>query len=483
MIDSKPTTASALLSSAALAEAARRARAAGRPVLVSQTVRLPSVDPLELFARAASVAPDRFYWERPASDLAVVGVGIGHVVAADGPGRFQEAARAWRRLLDGAVIVEEETSRPTPGPSLVGGFSFDPEGPRTSLWRPFGAGRLVLPSITLTRADGVCWLALNLVVDPTMDLEPAARRLEADARSLLSPDRHPVPDGIGELILADDRAAGEAWKGLVGRAVRAIDEGAFEKVVLARAVNVQASTSFSQSLVLRHLRAQEPDCAVFAVGRAERCFLGATPEQLVRLDGDRVQVDCLAGTMRRGETPADDRQVGRALLTDRKERAEHAIVVRMAEGALADVCVELDVPAEPRLRLNRRLQHLHTPLAGRVAPGVDVLALVDRLHPTPAVGGAPREAALAFIREHEGFDRGWYAGPIGWVDRHGGGDFVVGLRSALLYGAEDRGERFTTARLFAGCGIVAASEPASELAEAGLKLQPMLAALRCSGAP
>lgn len=497
----------ALLPRDALTRAGERAVAARRPVLVSQTVRLPAVEPFELFARAAALSGERFYWERPDSGLAVVGVGAGHSVVAAGPDRFQEVGRAWRELLDRAVLIGEEESQPGAGPLLVGGFAFDPcdeppatpsvpaaepldtsPGPRADLWAPFAAARLAVPRLTVTRAADACWLVLNLMVSPAVDPAPAARRLEREARLLWAdgaaqrPERANGHAAVREVVLEDDAAAGEAWKGLVARAVGAIEAGAFEKVVLARAVDARVSRPFTPEQVVRQLHAQEPDCAVFAVCQRDRAFVGATPEQLVRLRGDRLEVDCLAGTIRRGRTPEDDRRAGQELLTSAKDRAEHAVVVRTIQASLAGAWAELRVPPEPRLRLTRRVQHLHTPLVGRVRPGVDVLALVERLHPTPAVGGAPREAALAFIREHEGFDRGWYAGPIGWVDRHGGGDFVVGIRSALLHGGDPAGG-FVAARLFAGCGIVAASDPASELAEAALKLQPMTAALRTTDAP
>jgi isochorismate synthase len=177
----------------------------------------------------------------------------------------------------------------------------------------------------------------------------------------------------------------------------------------------------------------------------------------------------LAGSFGRGSTDADDAALGNRLLSDPKERSEHAFVVEALRAGLAEVSTRVIADAEPRLRKLANLQHLLTPVHGQLAPGRTILDVVDRLHPTPAVGGSPREPALELIREREDLDRGWYAGPIGWLNRAGEGEFVVGLRSALLRSSE--------ATLFAGCGIVAESDPAAELAESNWKLRPMLAAL------
>jgi isochorismate synthase len=177
----------------------------------------------------------------------------------------------------------------------------------------------------------------------------------------------------------------------------------------------------------------------------------------------------LAGTGPRGATPEEDCALGQRLLADPKERTEHAVVVDAVREGLAEVSTRVVTEAEPRLHKLANVQHLVTPIRAQVQPGRGVLDLVERLHPTPAVGGYPRKRALEVIRQVEELDRGWYAAPLGWVDAQGQGEFVVGLRSALLRG--------DAATLFAGCGIVADSDPATELAEAGWKLRPILSAL------
>ena len=180
----------------------------------------------------------------------------------------------------------------------------------------------------------------------------------------------------------------------------------------------------------------------------------------------RVRALSLAGTSARGESIDEDDELGGALIASAKERSEHDLVVRATREALSSLCRDLSVPDSPRLLRMAGIQHLQTPIEGSAAPGVDLLDALLAMHPTPAVGGSPREPALEAIARLEGMDRGWYAGPIGWMDMNGEGAFAVALRSALLRDRE--------ALLYAGAGIVAGSDPDRELAEAELKLSRCL---------
>src|SRR5262249_44613983 len=186
-------------------------------------------------------------------------------------------------------------------------------------------------------------------------------------------------------------------------------------------------------------------------------------------DGRTVRTDCLAGSTRRGANHDEDRALGEALLADRKERHEHALVVRALHDALVPFCPHLSAPETPTLLCMPNVQHLYTPLEGVIQRECNILTLVEKFHPPPACGGFPQEAALSLLRRYEPFDRRWYAGPIGWIDSRGGGEFVVAIRSALLQGCE--------AVLSAGCGIVAGSDPEREYEESCLKLRPMLWAM------
>lgn len=444
-----------------------RARAAGQPRLVSWTTRLPSADRLAFFAARRVLGLAGAYWERPDEGFALVGLGAAWSSAPGADVRFAGVERAWRTLLAAGPIGGADA---TAGPVLLGGFGFDPLRPSTELWRGFPPARMVLPRYLLTRRGDASWLTVNLRLAPDCDAEAETRRIADELPALLGAGTPST--SAADRFDVEDVLPAEEWRRLVAAATAAIRRGAFEKVVLARAVRVRADRSLTPESVLAGLRSSYPSCALFAFESGDGCFVGATPERLVRLRDGLVEVSSLAGTIRRGATSREDEALGAELLADPKNRDEHAVVVRTLLEELSGAVEGIDAPAEPRLMRVRNVQHLHTPIRGRLAPGASLLGVVERLHPTPAVGGHPRAAALPFLRERERLDRGWYAGSVGWIDAAGEGELAVAIRSALLRGAE--------ATLFAGCGIVADSDPASEHAESVLKLRPILSAL---GAP
>jgi isochorismate synthase len=273
----------------------------------------------------------------------------------------------------------------------------------------------------------------------------------------------------------DAMPAGE-WQSIVAQTANEIQAGHYAKVVLARRASTRANGGqLDAARTLIRLRGGYPDSFLFAfsqaMGDGGRTFLGATPERLVRLHDRVVETSSLAGSIRRGSTPEEDARLGEMLLDSAKDRREHAVVADMLRDALAPVCRDLSIPFPPTLLHLTNVQHLYTPIRGILSNGQTVLDLVERLHPTPAVGGFPRLEAMQAIRAVEQLDRGWYAGPVGWIDRHGEGEFAVAIRSALLDSAGRE------ALLFAGCGIVANSDPAAEYAESRLKMQAMLSAL------
>jgi len=305
-------------------------------------------------------------------------------------------------------------------------------------------------------------------------LRVPAELVERDLAAVLQTIRTALAQAVPPSPLVGEGGRGvRGFLTAVSEAAAAVRRGELEKVVLAREVRVEAEEPFDVEAALRRLRDAYPSCYVFAVARGEQVFLGATPERLVRLEGRTVRVASLAGSIRRGTTPEEDRELAAALLASTKDRAEHAVVARAIRAALDGPCVEVEAPDAPVILSVRNVHHLYTPVNARLSDGATLLDLVARLHPTPAVGGMPRAAALRYIREHEGLDRGWYAAPVGWMDASGQGEFAVALRSALVEGAE--------ATLFAGCGIMGDSDPEREYAESAVKLRPMLAALGIEG--
>jgi isochorismate synthase len=432
--------------------AANRAAQLGRPVLASTTQPTHARDPIALFSQASGT-PSRALWLRPDSGEALVGIGAARTLSVHGADRFQAIARAWSDLLAEASVDTSAEQTDLRGPLLLGGFSFGPADP-TPLWQGFPPARLVLHQRLLRQRAGAASLTSNVMVGPSQRADADVEAVEAQE----CPTREAEP-GL----------SAEAWQRLVGEVVRDINQGdqGLRKVVLALAC--QAHPARSIEAALRTLAEQYPTCTIFAIAEGNSCFLGATPERLIWLRSGTAMTMALAGSAPRGDNPVDDDRIAQRLLSDRKERDEHALVVRALREALEPVCASVVADAQPRVRKLSNLQHLLTPVRGQVQAGRGVLDLVERLHPTPAVGGFPRARALDLIRQHEALDRGWYAGPIGWIDNQGEGEFVVGLRSALVRG--------NMATLFAGCGIVADSNPATEYAEWGWKLRPMLAAL------
>lgn len=343
---------------------------------------------------------------------------------------------------------------------------------------PGGAGTLVVPRVTLRRdPDGRRWATL-VAPAPGPDEDEVARvRLGS-----LGPPAFPG-DGVGErgaeapaptAIGMDHCPDPAGYRDAVLDALGAIGAGALAKVVLARAVSVRLDADLDVGMALRRLGRLEPSCTLFAFPLDGGAFVGATPELLVRRDGHRVQAHPLAGTVRLGEDPAADRAHVAAFLASAKDRVEHALVVDQIVAALAPLCSALDAPAEPSLVRLHSVAHFGTDIEGSLADGPDgdppdALTLAAALHPTPAVGGVPLDPALAAIARLEPFARGRWAGPVGWLDASGDGEWMLALRCATVH------ERTLT--LLAGAGIVAGSDPDAELAETTVKLEAVLAAL------
>ena len=442
-------------------------------MLVSRSVVVaPPADALALVARARAVGTDTILWERHADGLAIAGIGAAWAATAHGPTRFRDLAVACEAIRADAVI-DADSAAADPGPFFLSTFAFasevDAEGP----WREFPPGRTVLPRVLVVRRDYKATLTVSALVEPRSDAEAVQRRLARDWSSLQEVAQTARSDSVAGGAPTSYEAVPmpplTRWKDTVASAIAAIAGGSFEKLVLARTCTIRSDRDFDCARIYRRLRQAYPSCAAFWIGTPNGSFLGATPELLVQLTGRTVSTAATAGSIERGTCPASDRALARTLVESAKDRHEHAIVVGAIAAALQPLCDHLEVPALPQILPLQNVQHLTTPITGRLSCPASLLDLVDRLHPTPAVAGYPREAALAELRAREGLDRGWYAGPVGWMDARGDGEFAVAIRSALIRGRE--------ASLYAGAGIVAESDPDAELDETRLKLQPLLSAL------
>lgn len=433
--------------------------------VVEQVAALPQTGAFQTVALSAAIDPKRLLadplaagvtasYERPDQGLALVGIGTAHRIAVPdghGPASVRDEVR---RLFESPV----EGDAPGLRPRLLGGFRFNAEVTPAEPWTDFGAGWLTLPSVLLVQQGE----SRGLVVSPGVDPRQAAEALH---RALQLPGVPAAPPPL-RLDQPIDRAR---WLASVASIAADVREGTYEKAVLASRQRLQGDGLISIGATLDRLRANYPNCHVFTFTSGATTFLGASPELLVRLAQGQVEALGLAGSLRRGATPEEDERLGAQLMASAKDRIEHETVVRAIRERLAPATEELHAPNAPQLRRLRNIQHLSTEIRGRVKPGVDILDLAQRVHPTPAVCGWPTTVARAVITAHEDFDRGWYAGPVGWVDAAGDGEFAVALRSAVVSG--DR------AWLFAGNGIMGDSEPEAELAEVRLKYRPLAEAL------
>jgi menaquinone-specific isochorismate synthase len=451
--------------------------------LVARTRRLDR--DVDLIALAG---PDGVLFERGRAGLA----GRGEALRVAWPGGDAAVAARLAATVLAEIEVDDEVGQPGCGPVAFGALPFVPDA----------ACELVVPSVIVGRAeDGTRWVTTVRPADERGDLrasgEPGEPGDEDDPNALVAALIRPAgsrPDGTAaagaeapargpaaiwgrnapspQRFTVEASMAPEVWCTLVERATKVLagasadDPQALSKVVLAREVKVGADRPIDPVAVLRRLRAAYPGCHLVSVDG----LVGASPELLVSRAGDTVRSHPLAGTAPRGGDPATDQRLAASLLASTKDRDEHQITIDMVHDTLVGWCSYLDYEAEPSILAVANVQHLATLVEGRLSrPAPSVLELVAALHPTPAVAGRPRAAAVDWIVANEGFDRSRYAGTVGWADGQGNGVWAVAVRCAEIAGG--------TARVFAGNGIVADSDPEAELAETQAKLQALLSAI------
>jgi len=454
--------------------AVQRARRSGTPTLATLTLSLPAeVDPSAVACASRRPGEAWFVFEQPERKrVALAALGEVASISASGPGRFAEVADRWRVLA--AAAVSDPPGHPKAGmgggPVAVGGFAFAPDGGSAPHWSGFRPASLVVPEVALARdqreGESRVRMTLSALAAPDDTAEDLQARLqqrldELRARPLALLD--PAPAGRCHVASA---MPPEHYEAAVARAVELIRGGEMQKIVLAREVQVHAPGQYDPAAVFGVLRAEFPSCFVFCVGRGESTLVAASPELLVRREGHRVSTLALAGSTRRSADPAVDDHLGEQLLRSQKDREEQAIVVRRIERTLRQHALWVTATPEPVLVRVANIQHLGTPIRAQLARPLDAIELLELMHPTPAVGGEPLARARPLIPALEGLDRGWYAGPVGWTDATGDGEFCVALRCALL--------NRDVARCYAGVGVVKDSDPCAELAETEVKLAALL---------
>jgi menaquinone-specific isochorismate synthase len=438
------------------------ARLDGSAAWVALTWPVPRVPSERLLAAESSGSA--LLWAPPAAEEAC-GLGAAFTLEAQGSDRFQsiqaQATQVWSRL------DASRCDAAAPTPRFFGGLAFQPGQAGSGLWRGFGDARFVLPELSYLKNKAGAWLRL-IVRGGGWDREAFRAELESRLTRALqalftwTPTREPARE------LAREERSEEAFAELVTAIQREIESGRAQKIVAARRVTLTLDRELLPEVVQSRLRDDAPESTRFAFRVGGVTFLGATPEQLVQKFGTELLTEAVAGSV-----SADDATNAKRLLESDKDIREHEFVVSEILRLLGPLTSELLPAPQHEVHRLRTVLHLRTPIRGKLRQSSHVLELVGRLHPTPAVGGVPTDAAIDFITQHEPDQRGWYSGPFGWFDENGDGRFVVALRCGVVAGKH--------AELYAGAGVVSDSNAPSEFAETRWKLAALLGALGVSG--
>jgi len=405
------------------------------------------VDPLSLVRSGAHLFPFAAYFGRPNLDEAG-GLGVAwRSDGVDGDSRFADLTQQ----LESCLIDERAFT----------GISYLPEGGLGSEWDGFGPAVSVIPIISVIGTPEASELVV--VLPPGRTWAPLAEVLSR----LVDPGR-PATGRTTDLSI-ESRPAPTEWEESVANAVESINAKTVDKVVMARSVLVTSDVPYRPFDLVSRLRLTYPECYVFGWQEGGSVFVGASPELLVERRGDQVRSHPLAGSAPRGSNEDEDRAFGELLMSSGKDRREHRFVVDDITERLEAITTGLHVDHSPSLRKTAHVQHLSTEVNGTLMHSTHVIDLAGLLHPTPAVGGSPRDEANRFLAKEEVIDRGWYAGAVGWANRQGDGELAIALRCALIQGR--------TALLYAGAGIVGDSVPAAELEETRLKFRTMMSLL------
>jgi menaquinone-specific isochorismate synthase len=440
--------------------------------LASLTFAIAPITPWLALAALAGCDRRHIYYDSP-QQLSIVGVGVAVGFDSAGPVRFAQAQNFinfWQQQFLYAEPVGGASTdfwaQASKGRFLCSATFFEEVTPAG-----FEPSYVFVPEVQVAISAEAAAVTFNCLILATTDIDSQVERIYRQLRQLMSASdeensAHQLP---GEQSVFKDVIDFEEG---VTAALQQVNSGQLHKVVLADVMDVVVPQPVNVVRSLQTLRQNHPDCTVFSVGNGKgQSFIGASPERLLSITNHQLTTEALAGSAPRSTVYGIDQQLAQTLLSSKKERYEHQVVVEFILEQLRSLDLTPQYATSPQILQLLHIQHLHTPIRAALNPqqGVQPLDILAKLHPTPAVAGVPRQAACDFIRQHETFERGLYTAPLGWIDTDGNSEFIVGIRSALIDGCK--------ARLYAGAGIVAGSEPAKELAEIKLKLQTLLNAL------
>lgn len=431
-----------------------------------ETIEVSRLSALAFYAAGESqYKGQRFFWQNREKTFTLVGLGHAYKIENNsGDERFDQIEKQWKELTKN--IVKEETE---PQPILFGGFTFDTKNDKKGEWDRFPQSFFSVATYQLVIRNDKAYISIHLITDQHNSLKEfeqlrkerdqlihaaQVKELKTYSKPLMTNYREPFKDEYLQTI---------------STVTNLIKANEAKKVVIARSLELEFQDTVSSPQVLSHVVNEQPESYLFGLEHEDLLFFGASPERLVKVENGQAYSSCVAGSIKRGKTAEEDQLLGESLLNDAKNLGEHQYVVEMIANTFEKNCIQYKVPKRPKLLKIRDIQHLYTPVEGKLSPDATILQLVKLLHPTPALGGVPRQEAMAVIRQNESMNRGLYAAPLGWIDAEGNGEFAVAIRSAAL--------KDNKAYLYAGGGIVADSEPISEYEETLVKFRPMLRAL------
>lgn len=442
---------------------------------LSLSIQIPAVDPLAVLEQNEKADTFHYYWEKPSENFSMAAAGVINRIKTTGEQRFRHASDQGKSLLNKVYHISE-IKHSLASVHLLGGFSFFDHNIGKE-WREFGAGSFTLPEWLLVRKGDLTVLTITKKVDQYKDVSENVNAFSSCIKKLekicdAGTYKTNADTSFNSRIKVPEKASDEykKWVDSVENATDLIKADQFKKIVLARQLKIELHQPASATRILNQLRNQYPDCYTFMVSQdGETAFLGSTPERLASFHDRDIETEGLAGSISRGKTASEDAALEYRLRHSQKDLNEHAFVLDAIEENLQQYSDVFEHPVSPDVKKLSNVQHLYTPVHATIKDGVSRTEVLSKLHPTPAVGGYPRDAAMPFINKLEHFDRGWYAAPVGWINAHGNGEFVVAIRSGLLKNNE--------VRFYAGCGIVENSDPHREWEETNLKFIPMLTAL------
>lgn len=446
-----------------------KAQKKGDSQIISFSQKIDIIDPLVVLEAIAQPDQLHFYWETPSKDEAILGYGVTKCLTLDSCHRFAKSQKFIQSCLNNTIRIGN-LSVPGSGPYLFCSFTFFDS--RQYQDSPFPTATIFLPRVQIVKKKDSCVLLINLSIETDTSLQSLLKQIIHQIQIILlscqqinrKPENHSI-----KLTREVKIYPSYSFTSSVASALQSIQSNQFSKIVLAHALDVVSPVSFKIAESLNNLRQRHPDCYIFSTSNGKGAtFIGASPERLISITNQQLVTDALAGSAPRGKTSDEDTMLANKLLNSEKERREHQAVSDFITKRLEQLGL---TPQKSPLKLLQlsNIQHLWTPIYAKLPNYMHPLEIVSKLHPTPAVAGVPTEIACEQIRRYETFDRSLYAAPLGWIDYQGNSEFIVGIRSALIQGNH--------ARLYAGAGIVAGSDPNKELAEIQLKFQALLKAL------